>query len=67
MSATPQQPELRRSGLGSVGEQGTEIRAQDLDTPDDEGRGGPIPEDNRPNHHPAVDQDKPTVPPHERH
>jgi hypothetical protein len=65
--STPQQPELRRSGLGSTGGEGTEIRAAAEEIPETEGRVGEVPEANRPGHKPARQQDKPTVPPHERH
>lgn len=33
----------------------------------DKGPTGPVPEDNQPGHHPAVEQDKPTGPPRLRH
>lgn len=60
----PQQPELRRSGKGSTDKDGTEIRAGDHPTGDEEAL-GPVPEENRPGHHPDPDeeQDKPASPP----
>lgn len=61
----PQQPELRRSGLGSTDQSGAEVRAGD-ELPEGEGRVGAVPEDNQPNHHPEHEQDKPEVPPHLR-
>ncbi|HVL98608.1 MAG TPA: hypothetical protein VM324_04880 [Egibacteraceae bacterium] len=57
----PQQPELRRSGLGSTDQDASEIRAGDKpDEPDD--RLGPVPEENKPGHRPERDQDKPLPP-----
>lgn len=59
----PQQPELRRSGLGSTDADASELRAGD-DLPAAEGM-GPVPEENQPNRRPPRDQqpDKPSVPP----
>jgi hypothetical protein len=54
----PQQPELRRSGLGSTDQDAAEIRAGDDDVQEDGGM-GPVPEGNRPGHRPERDQDKP--------
>ena len=53
----PQQPELRRSGLGSTDQDAAEIRAGD-DLQQGDGL-GPVPEDSRPGHRPDRDQDKP--------
>jgi hypothetical protein len=53
----PQQEELRRSGRGSTDQDSASARARD-DLPADENP-GPVPEENRPGHHPARDQDKP--------
>jgi hypothetical protein len=56
----PQQPELRRSGrhAGHDDSAKTTLTAQD---PNRSGTsGGPIPEDQRPGHHPEQEQDKPT-------
>jgi hypothetical protein len=56
----PQQPELRRSGLGSTDQDAAELRADDqLPEGDDI---GPVPEANQPGHHPAKEQDKPDRP-----
>ena len=65
----PQQPELRRSSLGSTDQEAAELRAGDVlgdSGPDDRGARGPVPEENRPGHRPAHDQDKPEGPPDER-
>ncbi len=59
----PQQPELRRSGLGSTDQDAAEIRAGD-DVQEGGGM-GPVPEENRPGHRPEQEQDKPN-PPDER-
>ena len=63
----PQQPELRRSGLGSTDQQAKEVRAANRDQPGpaDEPK-GPVPSANQPGHRPEHDQDKPSEPPHER-
>ncbi len=56
----PQQPELRRSGLGSTDQDSAKVRAEeslDADAPR-----GPVPPDNQPGHHPEVEQDKPDLP-----
>ncbi len=59
--SNPQQPEIRRSERGEVVQGATVNR---LGGPsDEEGDAGPVPEDNRPGHHPEVDQDKPQGPP----
>lgn len=54
----PQQPELRRSGKGSTDSDATEMRAGDELEGGDPGL-GPVPEENRPGHHPTTEQDKP--------
>lgn len=63
----PQQPELRRTGLGGTDQDAKELRAQQgrgqrrgVDTG---GETGPVPEENQPGHSPEVDQDKPDGPP----
>jgi len=56
----PQQPEMRRSGLGNTDQDALEAVARESDVPDEKGRVGRIPQDNRQGHHPAVEQDKPT-------
>lgn len=54
----PQQPELRRSGKGDTDQDGKELRAEDeLDS--GRSRLGPVPEENKPGHHPEDDEDKP--------
>lgn len=56
----PQQPELRRSGLGSADQDAAELRAEDT-LPAAEGGTEPVPEENRPGHHPEQEQDKPDL------
>ena len=56
----PQQPELRRSGLGSTDQDSAKLTT-DEGFPA-EGSGGPVPPDNRPGHHPDEEQDKPEPP-----
>lgn len=58
---SPQQPELRRSGLGSTEQDAAELRAGDHPVEGGEGL-GPVPEDNQPRHHPEHEQDKPEPP-----
>ena len=53
----PQQPELRRSGLGEVVESAAKSRHGGPS--DEEGPTGPVPEANAPGHRPEHDQDKP--------
>lgn len=57
----PQQPELRRSGLGATDYDSAKINADE--SPDAVTGAGPVPQDNQPGHHPEQDQDKPTGPP----
>jgi hypothetical protein len=61
----PQQPELARSERGRVDPHSW----PDVGTPDavpgDRGATGPVPEENRPGHHPEKEQDKPQGPPEE--
>ena len=57
--STPQQPELRRSGRGATDPASTKAAVDAGDGGADLGASGPIPEDNRPGHHPEVEQDKP--------
>lgn len=59
----PQQNELRRSGKGATSDDSTKTKvtvdgAHEADQPQ-----GRIPPDNRPGHHPDVEQDKPSGPP----
>jgi hypothetical protein len=59
--STPQQPELHRSGRGASDPKSAKAH---VDGPEaEEGRGGPVPPDNQPGHHPEHDQDKPEGPP----
>ena len=62
----PQQPELRRSGLGSTDDDATELRAGDKPGPGEEPGVAPVPEENRAGHHPEHEQDKPEGPPGDR-
>jgi hypothetical protein len=60
----PQQPELRRSGLGSTDQDAAEIRAGEAEVRagnkvQQSSGMGPVPESNRPGHHPEKEQDKP--------
>ena len=55
----PQQPELRRTGLGDTDQDAKELRAQDDRGVTTGGETGRVPPDNRPGHHPPVEQDKP--------
>ena len=57
----PQEPTLRRSGLGSTSQDGKEIRAGDHPEQGDDHL-QPVPEENRPGHHPEQEQDKPDPP-----
>lgn len=59
--ATPQQPEVARSGHTPVTPASAKERVDRLPALD--GAPGPVPEDNRPGHHPDHDQDKPERPP----
>jgi hypothetical protein len=63
--AKPQQPELRRSGLGSTDQDGKDLRA-DSTMPDEDDPIGPVPEANQAGHRPDSDQDKPDGPPGDR-
>ncbi len=58
----PQQPELGRSGHTPVteGQHAREV-IQGQEGPEDEGSAGPVPEDNRPGHHPQSEQDQPDL------
>jgi len=57
----PQQPELRRSGLGATDTDSAKINADE--SPNAAAGAGPVPEDNQPGHQPEQDQDKPAAPP----
>lgn len=58
--ATPQQPEIGRSGRGAVN---PDAIKSELTAPQPGGAerdAGPVPEDNLPGHHPEHEQDKPS-------
>jgi hypothetical protein len=58
----PQQPELRRSGYGATSDDSAKIKAATAEEKAaTKGTDGPIPEDNRPGHHPEHEQDKPDL------
>jgi len=60
--ANPQQPELRRSGLGATVEGSAKVQIQtEGDAGSESTSAGPVPEESRPGHHPEVDQDKPDI------
>lgn len=60
--AKPQQAELRRSGkVPALDPDATETRLEAHERPGSSGAQGPIPEDQRPGHHPDHDQDKPDL------
>jgi hypothetical protein len=56
----PQQPELRRSGLGSTDQDSAKIKAED--EIGSGGTTGPVPDENQAGHRPEQDQDKPAPP-----
>jgi hypothetical protein len=55
----PQQSELRRSERGRVDRDHWKRHQEPEGQPRDDGSGGPVPEENRPGHHPEEEQDKP--------
>ncbi len=59
----PQQPELARSRKGATSDRSLQSKLSGEDSPAAQDPQGPIPPDNQPNHHPEVEQDKPTGPP----
>ena len=59
----PQQPELARSRKGATSDRSARSKLSGEGAAEAEEPQGPIPEDNQPNHHPEVEQDKPTGPP----
>ncbi len=63
--SNPQQPEIRRSGRGEIVQDA--VKTRHGGPTDESGETGPVPEDNEPGHHPEADQDKPQVPPSQRH
>lgn len=60
MGKKPQSPELRRSELGGTDMDALKVSADE--EIDDGPRTGPVPEENKPGHRPAKDQDKPDPP-----
>lgn len=62
MPERPQQEELARSERGKTRPQSWAERSEGEKDPDREGGGGPVPEENRPGHHPDREQDKPEDP-----
>ena len=65
MPERPQQPELARSEHNRTIPQSWTERAEGEKRPRDKGRGGPVPEENRPRRRPPKEQDKPEAPPPE--
>jgi len=61
MMSTPQQPELARNKRSPVAAESAKSRAA-TSLPSNEGSPAPVPEDNRPGHHPEREQDNPTQP-----
>ncbi|HEV7865611.1 MAG TPA: hypothetical protein VGR20_23145 [Acidimicrobiia bacterium] len=59
--ARPQQPELARSAKTDIDPNHVETGLQGQPTPATGGETGPIPPDNQPGHHPAIEQDKPDL------
>lgn len=58
----PQQPELRRSGkVAALDPDATETRLTGEERPAATGPTGPVPEEQRPGHHPEREQDKPDL------
>ena len=53
----PQQPEVRRSGYGATDDDSAKAKLGG--STDVDGTAGPVPEGNRPDHHPDEEQDKP--------
>lgn len=54
----PQQPGLRRSGLTDTTQDAWDSKATS-EPPAESGNAGPVPEENRPGHHPEAEQDRP--------
>jgi hypothetical protein len=63
MPQRPQQPGIARSERDQAIPQSWTERAEGEGTPEEKGRQGPVPEDNRPGHRPEKDQDQPEGPP----
>ncbi len=56
----PQQPELRRSGRSNTSQEAGHAQQEARGVPKEKGPGGPVPEENRPGHHPDMEQDQPS-------
>ena len=56
----PQQPELRRSGRSNTSQEDAHAKQEARGVPKEKGRRGPVPEENKPGHHPNKEQDKPS-------
>jgi hypothetical protein len=64
MPERPQQPEAARSKRDRVIPQSWTEKAEGEPAPDEKGREGPVPEANKPGHHPEREQDQPeSLPP----
>ncbi len=63
----PQQPELARSRKGTTDKDGKELRVDAPEFPRADDPNAPVPKANQAGHRPDDEQDKPDVPPHERH
>ena len=57
--SNPQQPEIGRSRLGEIDQEGRRIAREEKGSRDSKGNVGKVPEENRPGHRPERDQDKP--------
>jgi hypothetical protein len=57
----PQQPELRRSGLGATVDDSAKVAVQSERAERTSGDTGPVPEANQPGHHPDHEQDEPDL------
>jgi hypothetical protein len=55
----PQQPELGRSGRGETDPEGRRVTREADRSGSERGKSGKVPPENRPGHHPDVEQDKP--------
>lgn len=59
--STPQQNEVRRSTHNAADPDAPASALTAASPPTEGSGGGPVPEDNKPGHHPEVEQDKPAV------
>ncbi len=55
----PQQQELDRSGKGATDQDALKAKQEVWTRPEDRGRSGKVPPENRSGHHPPKEQDKP--------